>query len=505
MGRGCLCQAGCRLNSLINRAKHALAWNAVFNIFRDFLGLIVMLVLVRLLEPDQYGEFALVTAIIGFVSVFAHQNFIAHSLQVRNDDDVRYQDHFTAGGPIQIAMFVIANIIAVGLSFSDSYANASPLVHVMSIGFLLEWPCELRLKMLERSLDWSRLRLLHAIGLICSSALAIAMGFLGAGVYALLVPGLLVTLPFTFDLFFLQKWRPTWTWSFERYKPAMKFGLKRMTSGLVSRSRRLIESGVVVYVLGFSSAGLLERAVSLGLMFCQRVIMQIMYTLYPVMTKLEPGTDEYRRASGIIVRGVTWFAVPVAVVVVLLAAPLVHVVYGGKWDDVIPLVPAAAILGGVGAIFHVVYMLLLGHNEERRCMIADILELIGTLIALSLLLQEGLVAYLCGLLVVRLLVLIFSISWLLSCHGIDRKELSKALVPAVAASGLAYAVCHSVVSMVGLSIQEPVIAIGYGILFIITYMLSVRLFFTDVLVELLNYLPGSRAIGRVLFVGQNPS
>ena len=232
--------------------------------------------------------------------------------------------------------------------------------------------------------------------------------------------------------------------------------------------------------------------------------MQIMYTLYPVMTKLEPGTDEYRHASSIVVRGVTWFAVPVTVVVVLLAAPFVHVVYGGKWDDVVPLVPAAAILGGVGAVFYVVYMLLLGHNEERRCVIADILELIGTLIALALLLREGLIAYLCGLLVVRLLVLAFGISWLLSCRGIDRQELSKALFPALAASGLAYAVCQSVVIMTDLSAQEPVIAMAYGILFVITYTLSLRLFFANVLVELLNYLPASRMIGRVLFVGQNP-
>ena len=195
------------MTSLLDRAKHALVWNAAFNIFRDFLGLIVMLVLVRLLKPEQYGQFALVTAIIGFISVFAHQNFIAHTLQVRDDSNVHYQDHFTAGGPIQITMFAITNVVAIGMRYFDDYAGIAILVHTMSIGFLLEWPCELRLKMLERSLNWRRLRLLHAIGLVASSAVAIAAGFLGAGVYALLLPGLLVPLPFIFDLFFLQKWR----------------------------------------------------------------------------------------------------------------------------------------------------------------------------------------------------------------------------------------------------------------------------------------------------------
>ena len=460
-----------------------------------------MLVLVRLLEPEQYGQFALVTAIIGFISVFAHQNFIAHTLQVRSDEEVNYQDHFTAGGSIQIAMFVITNFAAVGLSFFGRYASVTLLVHVMSIGFLLEWPCELRLKMLERSLNWGRLRLLHAIGLIISSALAIAMGFLGAGVYALLVPGLLVTLPFIFDLFFIQSWRPTWTWSRERYIPALKFGFMRMTSGLVGRSRRLIESGVVVYVLGFTSAGLFERAVSLGLMFSGRAATQIMYTLYPVMTKLEPGTDDYRRAGSAILRGVTWFTVPVTVVLAVVAVPLVNVVYGGNWDDVIPLVSVAVVLGAVAAVFYIMYMLLLGHNEARRCVSADCLDLAGTLAALALLLREGLIMYLVGLLVVRVLVLCYVTFWLLSCGGIDRKELSHALFPAIISSGVAFTVCWGVVGMTDGMVQTPIAAVVYGLSFLLVYVVSLRILFRHVLAEFVNYLPGNRTIGRVLFFG----
>jgi len=488
--------------SLLDRAKHALLWNAAFNIFRDFLGLIVMLVLVRLLEPEQYGKFALVTAIIGFISVFAHQNFVAHTIQVRADEDVNYQDHFTAGGLIQCAMFAVTNIVAFGLTYFESYVEIAPLVHMMSIGFLLEWPCELRLKMLERSLDWGRLRLLHAVGLVISSAVAIAMGFMGAGVYALLVPGLLVTLPFIVDLFFYQNWRPTWSWNRERYIPAFRFGVTRMTSGLASRARRLIESGAVVYVLGFSSAGLFERAVSLGLMFCQRAATQLMYTLYPVMTKLEPGTDQYRRASAIVLRGVAWFTIPIAVVLVVLAAPFVRLVYGDYWVDVIPLVPAAVTLGAIAAVSYVIYMLILAHDEERRCAYSDLLELFGTLVALALLLEKGLLSYLLGLIVVRLAVLAYGIYVILAGGAMRRRELSNALFPPIAASGIAYVVCEGVLSMTaGLVDTAPVVML-YPIAYLIVYAAFLRVIFGDVLVELVRYLPGNRMLSRVLMFGQ---
>ncbi len=493
------------MTTLLERAKKGLIWNAAFNVFRDMLGLVVMLVLVRLLDPAQYGEFTLVTAVIGFVSVFSHQNFLEHTLQVRDERDVHYQYHFTAGGLIQLAMFVITNFVAIGLRFVDNYSEIAPLVHVMSIGFLLEWPCELRLKMLERSLDWRRLRLLHAAGLIASSIVAISMGLLGAGVYALLLPGLLVTLPFIFDLFVLQRWRPTWEWDREQYMPAVRFGLMRLSSGLIGRSRRLIESGVVVFVLGFSSAGLLERAISLGLMFCQRIALQIMYTLYPVMTKLKPGTDEYRRAGRILIQGITWFTIPVATLLAILAAPVVHTVYGGRWDDVVPLVPVAVIIGGIAAVFHITYMLLLCHNEERRCVNADLWELCGTLAALYILLPSGLMEYLVGLLVVRIAVLSYGIFWLIRCGAIRREALSKALFPAIAASGFGYLVCGGAVAMTGWSVQNPPMAIAYGVVFLILYIVALRVVFSDALFDLVKYLPGNKLLGRFLLVSGSPA
>lgn len=486
--------------SLLDRARHALVWNAAFNVFRDLLSLAVMLVLVRILAPENYGQFALVTAMIGFISVFAHQNFIAHTLQVRDDAQVHYQDHFTAGGAIQLCMFLITIVVGLVLGLVDRFASIAPMVCAMSVGFLLEWPCELRLKMLERGLDWRRLRILHAVGLVISSAVAIAMALLGAGTWALLLPGLLVTLPFIADLFLIQRWRPTWEWNRERYLPALRFGMMRMTSGLVGRSRKLVESGVVVYVLGFSSAGLLERAVSLGSMLCQRVATQAMYTLYPVITKLEPGTEAYRRASRILLRGIAWFAIPSAALLAILAEPVVRIVYGGSWGGVVPLVPVAVFLGATAAVFQVAYLLLLGHNEERRCVFADVLEMAGTFAALALLLPKGLAEYLLGLLVVRLIVLAYSFVRLLACGAMERRDLSRALFPALVSTGAAYAVCTAVVEGLSLSPSSATGAASYAALFGLVYVTMLRVGFARLLSELIDYLPGNRYMGRILLV-----
>jgi len=55
-------------------------WNTGFNFFRDVLQFATMLVMIRLLPPGAYGHFGFVTSIVGFLSMFAFGNFIAHAL-----------------------------------------------------------------------------------------------------------------------------------------------------------------------------------------------------------------------------------------------------------------------------------------------------------------------------------------------------------------------------------------------------------------------------------------
>ena len=74
-----------------HKARVAIAWNAGFSLFRDLLQFAVTVMLVRLLTPESYGQFGLVTTIIGFLNVLSLENFIAHTLQVRRDEDVHYQ------------------------------------------------------------------------------------------------------------------------------------------------------------------------------------------------------------------------------------------------------------------------------------------------------------------------------------------------------------------------------------------------------------------------------
>ena len=490
------------MSSLANKARSAVAWNAGFTLFRDLVQFGTMLILVRLLSPESYGEFGLTNGIIGFISIFSFTNFVGYTLQVQADSEARYQEHFTAGGVFQGTLFLLANAVALGLRWIPAYSSVGPLVHAMSLTFLLEWPCELRRKMLERSLDWRRLRVLHGVGLLLSAGLSLVLAWAGAGAFALLVPGMLVTIPFIFDLFVAQAWRPDWSWSWAAYRPALRFGLARVGSGLVGGGRQLLESGVVTALVGFAALGLLSRSVGFATMFCQRIASQLLYAIYPVLTRIEGGGGDPVRAGTLVLRLVMWTVTPIAVTLAVLAEPVIRIVYGERWTAVIPLLPWAMAWGAVSAGTHSAYMLLLARHQARMCLLSDVGVLGGTALALFLVLSHGTLQYLVAITVIQSIALAFLLTALTRVGGASAPGVTFALLPPSISAGIAWASLATLRWWFGWEAPTTFLgAMTWGASFSSLYVALLRLAFRQQLVELIAHFPAHRTWSRCLFLG----
>ena len=486
--------------SFARKARSAVVWNSAFNLFRSLLQFGLMLVLVRLLKPAAYGEFALVTGIIGFLAIFSFDNFVGYTLLVRDDKEVRYQEQFTAGAAITLVLFIAANFVAFSLRWFPAYAPVAPLVHAMSFTFPLEWPCELRRKMLERDYDWKRLRLLHASGLILSAVLAIALGWYGAGAYALIIPGMTVTLPFIVDLFVVRRWRPEWSWSWQNYRDAWHFGVTRIGSGMAARGRQLVESSVLAKVLGFTLLGFFNRAIGLAIIFCQGVAAQLMYAIYPVLTRLDPSPGHVARVNGLVLRIIAWIVVPIAAAFAILAEPVVQTVYGLKWSAVAPLLPFAMLWGILAALSAVTDSLLLSRREPRRCLIADVIALAGTAILLLLLLRQGPKTYLAGLTLLYSLIVCLSLFWLIQIDALKIRGVFSAILPPIICCLISFLICEGGRRIFAAETTSFVSAAIYGTSFFVFYIAVLRILFARLLTELAAYLPARKYVDRVLIL-----
>jgi len=458
-----------------------------------------MLVLVRLLPPEVYGQFGFVTALLGFLTLYSFREFLGHTLVVRDAGEVHYQDHFTAGAVLQVGVFGLANLVAFGLRWIPEYAAVAPVLHVMSALFLLDLPSELRVKMLERVLDWRRLRVLHGVALVGGGALSIVMAATGWGVYALLVPTLLVPVVFAYDLWFRAGWRPTWQWSRRRFAPAWAFGTARISSVSFTSAANVLEASWLG-MLSFATFGIFGRAVGLGQLLCGRAAGLLAQAVFPVLARIPPESESYRKASALYLRGVAWVVTPLAVCFALLARPAVELLYGPQWSAVVPLLPWAMAGAALLAVGQTGYTVLLARQRQQACLVVDAWRLAGTTLALGLLAGSGMQAYLAGLVVVHALSLLVVLGWLRRDGVVEGRTIGAALGPPLMSVAVAAVVGHVVgwVAAPG-GMTLPAAALEAAVLALV-YVLALRAGFRRQLVELVRQLPEQRRISRWLWL-----
>ena len=486
--------------NLAHRTRLAILWNTGIVTLISVGQFGVMLVMVRLLRPEIYGQYGLLMAIVGFLYVFSAQNFVDYTLQVRLETDVYYQDIFTTSVGVSFVLFAVTNIIALVVRVLPDYASIQTPLHLLSFGFLLQPGRAVRIAMLKRALDWKRIRILHGIGAILSACICISLAYGGAGIYALLVPTFIVPLPFLYDFFFRCAWRPTWTWDFERLKPALKFGTNRQLSGAIVAGRRLLESSIVVQVLGFASFGVYGRAIGLAELVCNRILGHAIEALYPSLTKIDSDTARFRRISGLVLRTSTWLSIPIAALMGHLAAVIVKSIYGDKWLEVIPLVGWSVALAATGAIYFTLYKLLLAHEQQRQCLWTDVLLIAGTIMSLYFLLPSGLIGYMQGLLATQIVLIVVAVLMLRSGRGIDAGAVLQALAAPVIGTASASAVFLYDVAHVASESAEPLIIGVQVVLFVVIYMVVVRILFPGSLRELVSYMPKHEFFNRTLLL-----
>ncbi len=486
--------------SLGKSARAALLWGGGFTLVRDVAQFGIMLILVRLLSPEDYGTAALAQAIIGFAAIISFNTFAGHALQLRNPVAIDWQAHFTAGVIINTALVALMLTVAFALSFTERYNSVSWPLAALSLVFIVEVPATLRHRMLESGHDWVRFRLLLIIGTLLGLAAGLVVALLGGGVWALVVQPPLFGLPAAVDLLVVQRFRPDWSWSWRRYRETVWFGLDRLGSGLVGRGRVLGENLLLSGLYDLAVLGVFTRANGLAILLAGRIGSLTTMSLHPVVTRAERRSPRFQRLAGLVLCGVAWSTLPAILFLGLAAQDTVELLYGARWNDVVSLLPLAAAATGFAGITATLSSLMVANEDSRTALILDLIAG-STGIAMALvLIPVDIHIYLAGMSIHALLMVSATTLLLLKRKAITGAGIAAAFVPPIVAGLMGVVVVMAVRDLIGVSEYLLGRLAGDALAFAVTYLVTLRLAFTRPLAKLLEVVPGGRSLLRLLWM-----
>ena len=331
------------MKHLGTRSVGALVWGAGGTAARMVMQIVAQVVLARLLGPEQYGIFAIGAIVIGF-SNFLSDVGLAYGLIQKDEveaDDIRFVVcwQWILGVVVAASVWLASGWIAA--SFGE--ARAQSVIGWLAAVCLLNALAAPALNLLKRELDFKRIQVAGAISYFVGFfVVGIPLAVSGMQVGALVAAWLTQATLFLLFIFGAVRhplrpllWYPQ---AAAQWRYAASVLSTNMLNWLVVNADRAI----VARAFGTHDVGLYATSFNLVYAPGSALAGVLQPVLFSAASRISSDRERLSQAYRSALAMVCVTVVPAFAAIAVLAAPLVSMLFGPKWESAAPLcVPLA--------------------------------------------------------------------------------------------------------------------------------------------------------------------
>lgn len=326
------------------RVKSAVFWRSGTQILSQLISWGSTLAVIRILEPSDYGLFAMTSVVLVFLNFLNGYGFVSALIQSDKVEPIRIRQAFGMlillnAGLAAIQFFVVAPLAATyyGEPVISEMLRWQSLIY-LSTPFLI-----LPEAMLTRNLDFKKPAIVNLTSAFVGAAVALGMAYGNYGVWTLVFAPIAIFWTRAVALMIATRFWIRPSFNFTGAGGIFSFG----TAMLIAHGFWIIQSQGDIFIAGRAfdnhDLGLYAEALFLTQIFAAKFVPPLNEVAFPAYARLQ--NDRAALASGFLkaVRLIMLISCPLYLGMAVTAQPLVDVVMGPKWSDAAPLVAILAL------------------------------------------------------------------------------------------------------------------------------------------------------------------
>ncbi len=324
------------------------AWMVLMRLVMRGAGLINMMIMARLLVPEDFGLVAMAMIFVGAIEILSEFNFDVALIKEQGARRRHYDTAWTLSviRGVVVALILVAIARPAAALFDEPRLEA--MIAVLSLSSLMLGCQNIGVVDFRKSLDFRKDFLFMASEKVAAVAVTICLAFLWRDYWAL-VGGIVAS----------KLWRVGCSYAMHPYRPSFCLAAWRplfaFTKWLLFHNmllflRNRVDRLIIGKLLGATTLGLYTVAFELANLATSELMAPIRRALLPGYAKLAD-RPEWVRSMFIEVFGLTlWLGAPLAIGVGLIADPLVNVLLGYGWQAAVPVIQMLVIAGFVALL-----------------------------------------------------------------------------------------------------------------------------------------------------------
>ena len=370
---------------LAGRARAAAGWVAASMLLTQMVNLGRSVVAARLLTPDDFGLFAMVTTALlalGALTIVSLDHAILPAHLAAADEEVRKRLDVIWTTELVRGMGAALLLAAAAYPTARFYGRGElvPLIQVTTLIPFMRGLQNIGLVALRNRIEFGRL-FWHELGTaVASAVVALALALAIGNVWALVAGQLAGAIAGVLLSYFLHPYRPKLAYDSEVFRQVFHFGKYATVIGAASYVTTTVDNVVIGRLWGADVLGVYAIAYGLASLPSVIVMAAVGRATFPAYAGLAGGglqriQSAFGRSLAAGSAALTLLAVPM----LLLGPEIVAVLYGERWAAAGATLRVLSLVGLTRGLSVIISSLLLGLNKPRQVAAGKVIEAVAFL------------------------------------------------------------------------------------------------------------------------------
>jgi polysaccharide transporter, PST family len=400
-----------------------------------------ILVLARLLDPVDYGIYAMVDPLVSIALLLLNFGIFQAVIQFPALHRAQVSALFWAmlgTGVVGTGLFFACSPL-ISAFYHDPRAGA--LAAASSLFVLNSGLTNIPLALMNRQMKFGWLAVINAIGIAVGLVAGIVSASLGAHYWALAIDYAATSVVTLAGVWLGVGWLPREQPDFRSIIGMYKFGFGLMLSDAANIIARHTDSVLIGHYAGPAQTGLYDRGNKLALIPMERINQLLERLLLPILSRLNESGERYRRAYMRIIRQLMLLFAPGTVAVGVTAPVLIPFLLGAKWADAAPIFAWLALAALHQPVSMTMNFMFVSQGRVRAYLVWNIFSAVTTWASFIAGVRWGAVGVAAAFALSDVLIRLPFLWWWVSRAGpVKQSDLYGAAAPFAAGSAVAFTV-----------------------------------------------------------------
>lgn len=350
-----------------------MAWQAGQLVGVNLIYLVRIVVLGRLLGPDEFGLFAVALVAVDFLLSVTNFGMVPALVQRPDATREHYEAAWTIGLVRALAVSAALVVLAPWVAGLFGEPRATPLLRLLALRPVLDAAASIGVARLRKELRFRPLATLQLVEATVSTVVSIAL-VAPLGVWALVVGPLAAALAFAGLSYVVAPVMPRLRLGGTEAGHLARYGRWILVMAWAALAGRTLLQLGISRQLGAAALGVYFMAGKLAFLPADVSGQVVGSVAFPVFAKLQGDAERGRRVFRMAIVGLAALVVPASLLIVVLAPSLALDVLGEQWEPAIPVIRILALVNVVGILGDVAVPLLQGSGRPDRSAWMDVVQ-----------------------------------------------------------------------------------------------------------------------------------